>query len=220
MPYRSYQFLSHNCNRFWSITGRGRRLVTVPTGRDWNSLLRYDLPAANQPYTGYEKDAMAYPGGYPPYTRAQWLASLGTLVPLPALPMYKDEYETLLSKAQSYLGCNYVWGGKTPPYFDCSGFIGYVYKSTGFLSDAVVSYTGTLWRATAKVDTPYYGDMVFWKDPDSGTPDGPMAHVAMFLGNIDDNTFWTIDCSGAGVSYRRGYRSNPEFYGFYRVPRG
>lgn len=38
----------------------------------------------------------------------------------------------ILSKAQEYLGCPYVYGGASPSGFDCSGFVYYVLKSLGY----------------------------------------------------------------------------------------
>lgn len=219
----AYQFLAHK-NKFWRASENRRRLWSHATGQDWCVLLYFSLPNPSLPFVGYDKLDIPYPGGKPPYTKAQYLASLGGLSPLPALPMYLDEYELLLGEAEKYLGNPYLWGGKAPSYFDCSGYVGWCYKETGLLNSSVVSYTGTLWRACTLVNTsegnkPYYGDMVFWADPDSGTPDGPQAHVAIYIGEGDNaNEFWTLDCGGSGVAYRKRYRSYKLLYGFYRIP--
>lgn len=37
----------------------------------------------------------------------------------------------IVSKAKSYIGCSYVYGGSSPSGFDCSGFTSYVYKQFG-----------------------------------------------------------------------------------------
>jgi probable lipoprotein NlpC len=39
----------------------------------------------------------------------------------------------VVSSAKRYLGTPYVYAGNTPQGFDCSGFIGYVYKENGFV---------------------------------------------------------------------------------------
>lgn len=211
-----YQFLAHK-NKFFDPCQRGRRIWTSPTGEDWCALLYFNLPNPDMPYVGYTP--IPYPGGRPPYTRAQWLASLATQFPLPALPMYQDEFDALLAEGQKYLGHAYLWGGKTPEYFDCSGFVGWCYKQTGLLSQDVVSYTGTLWQACTQVDSPYYGDMVFWKGS-NGTPDAVNAHVEIFLGwrDKDAGTYWTIGSAGGGVKYRTQTTSLKSFYGFFRIP--
>lgn len=164
---------------------------------------------------GYEPEP--YPGGYPPYTRAQWYASQFTASPLPALAMYRDEFEALLEEGQKYLGYPYLWGGKNPPYFDCSGFVGWCFKTVGLLDKNVISYTGTLWRATTKVESPYFGDMVFWNGS-KGNPDGSNAHVEIFLGWKETNLFYTIGSAGGGVKYRVQTTTQKSFNGFYRIP--
>lgn len=211
-----YQFLAHK-NKFFDPCQRGRRVWTTPTGIDWTALLYFNLPHPDLPFVGYVPQE--YPGGYPPYTKAQYLASLGGLMPLPPLPMYLDEFQKLLSEGQKYLGNSYLWGGKIPPFFDCSGFVGWCYKSTELLSSDVVSYTGTLWQACTKTDDPYYGDMVFWKGS-NGTPDDANAHVEIFLGwkDKEQGTYWTIGSAGGGVKYRTQTMSLKSFYGFFRIP--
>lgn len=213
---KSYQFLSRK-RGFSSTCALGRRLWTTPTSAwDWTGLLYYNLPTPNKDFLGYEETP--YPGGYPPYTRAQWLASQGTLYPLPALPMYLDEYQALLTEAQKYLGQAYLWGGRTPPNFDCSGYVGWCFKETNLLSKEIISYTGTLWRACTKAESPYYGDMVFWYGT-GGTPDAVNAHVEIFIGWEDESKglYHTIGSAGGGVQYRQRSTA-PKFYGFYRIP--
>lgn len=211
----SYQFLSRK-RGFTSACGLKRRLWTSPTGEDWCSLLYYYMPNPDMDFVGYVPES--YPGGYPPYTRAQYLASLSSMNPLPPLPMYLDEYQALMDEATKYLGQAYLWGGRTPPNFDCSGFVGWCLKETGLLDKSVISYTGTLWRACDRVTNPYYGDLVFWYGK-GGTPDAVDAHVELFIGWEDETKglYQTIGSAGGGVQYRLR-STQPYFYGFYRVP--
>ncbi|MFW3626062.1 LysM peptidoglycan-binding domain-containing protein [Aerococcus viridans] len=83
----------------------------------------------------------------------------------------------LLNNAYAQVGVPYVWGGKTPSGFDCSGFVNYVYKQTYGVN--VGSYTGEQQYAGPKisVSSAQPGDLIFW-----GSYGSPY-HVAISLGN-------------------------------------
>lgn len=186
-------------NKFRDVCNRKRRLVTFPTAQDWTALLYYAVQPT--PYTGYQP--IPYPGSYP-----------GTL-PTPAEPMDLATFNDLLEVAQRYLGTAYAWGGKSPPNFDCSGFVGYCFWSVGLIpanSASFMWYTGTFWRYFKKVDTPAPGDIVLYNGRYTGTPDEGSAHVGIYIGNG-----YIIDDSGGGVQYRLvTYHSR--FNGYYRLP--
>lgn len=71
----------------------------------------------------------------------------------------------------------YVWGGKTPAGFDCSGFVSYVFQHAAGIS--LPSYTVAMEsyvnKESASAAQP--GDLLFW-----GTP-GATYHVGIYLGN-------------------------------------
>lgn len=71
----------------------------------------------------------------------------------------------------------YVWGGKTPAGFDCSGFISYVFQHAAGIS--LPSYTVAMESYVNKesVSAAQPGDLLFW-----GTP-GATYHVGIYLGN-------------------------------------
>ncbi|MGH2063494.1 LysM peptidoglycan-binding domain-containing protein [Aerococcus urinaeequi] len=83
----------------------------------------------------------------------------------------------LLNNAYAQVGVPYLWGGKTPSGFDCSGFVNYVYKQTYGVN--VGSYTGEQQYAGSKisVSSAQPGDLIFW-----GSYGSPY-HVAISLGN-------------------------------------
>lgn len=83
----------------------------------------------------------------------------------------------LLNNAYAQVGVPYVWGGKSPSGFDCSGFVNYVYKQTYGVN--VGSYTGEQQYAGPKiaVSSAQPGDLIFW-----GSYGSPY-HVAISLGN-------------------------------------
>lgn len=84
---------------------------------------------------------------------------------------------SLLNNAYAQVGVPYVWGGKSPSGFDCSGFVNYVYKQTYGVN--VGSYTGEQQYAGPKiaVSSAQPGDLIFW-----GSYGSPY-HVAISLGN-------------------------------------
>lgn len=50
----------------------------------------------------------------------------------PEVPENEKLAKAILEYARKYLGCRYQSGGKGPKRFDCSGFVGYVYRNFGF----------------------------------------------------------------------------------------
>ncbi|QQP82725.1 LysM peptidoglycan-binding domain-containing protein [Pediococcus acidilactici] len=71
----------------------------------------------------------------------------------------------------------YVWGGKTPAGFDCSGFVSYIFQHAAGIS--LPSYTVAMESYVNKesVSAAQPGDLLFW-----GTP-GATYHVGIYLGN-------------------------------------
>lgn len=180
-------------NKFRRALPLKRRLVTTPlTTGDWQSLLNYW--SNTDPFPGYIPED--YPG----------------------LPMINSAYTAMLQEAISYLGYSYTWGGKYPPYFDCSGYVGYLYKTHGLIPDDIVSYTGTLWSYVAEYqvseEDALPGDWCFWGQGDPLTAYAANAHVGIYIGNG-----YVLDCSGGGVAYRLvTYHNVNNFMGYFHVP--
>lgn len=86
----------------------------------------------------------------------------------------------VVSFAKKYLGCPYVWGASGPKFFDCSGFVCFVYKHTAKPSLARVTAQG-LYGMCTKVSTPATGDLVFF----TGTykTSSYITHVGIYIGN-------------------------------------
>lgn len=84
----------------------------------------------------------------------------------------------ILSKAQSYLGTPYVYGGASPSGFDCSGFVYYVYDTFGISvgrTPAAQASAGTqVDKASLQV-----GDIVLF----AGTGGSGITHAGIYAGN-------------------------------------
>jgi peptidoglycan DL-endopeptidase CwlO len=64
--------------------------------------------------------------------------------------------------AKSLFGVPYVYGGRTPNGFDCSGFTSYVYRQAGI----TIPRTASAQKAAATpVSSPRPGDLVFFGYP-------------------------------------------------------
>ena len=82
----------------------------------------------------------------------------------------------LIGEAYKYLGVPYVWGGKTPAGFDCSGFTSYVFRQAYGME--IGSWTGAQENLGTKISVSQAqpGDLLFWGSA------GSTYHVAIYLG--------------------------------------
>lgn len=99
----------------------------------------------------------------------------------PGAAMGDGSFAAMLAEAEKYLGNPYVWGGSSPPDFDCSGFVSWVVNESGM---------GTVGRQTAQglynLCTPVPkenlrpGDLVFFTGTYSSAT--PVTHVGIYTG--------------------------------------
>lgn len=83
----------------------------------------------------------------------------------------------IVSSAKNLIGIKYRYGGTTKAGFDCSGFVGYIYKSQGVnlsRTAAGIYSTGT---AVKKANLAV-GDLVFFNTSGKG-----VSHVGMYIGS-------------------------------------
>lgn len=107
--------------------------------------------------------------------------------------------ESLIDYADDYLGCKYRSGGKGPKVFDCSGFIGYVFKHFGM--DLAAS-SKEQYKQGEQVDDDKIqpGDLVFFS---GRTKSQNVGHVGMVV-DVDSSTgqLRFVHASvGKGVTY-------------------
>ena len=97
----------------------------------------------------------------------------------------RDRAQELVDLALSYVGWDYIYGGKSPADggFDCSGFVYYLYKATGIKTDLYPGAT-TQWNSLPDEIIPrdqlLPGDLVFFSYSGSSYD---MDHVALYIGN-------------------------------------
>ena len=77
----------------------------------------------------------------------------------------------IVNTALSGAGTPYVWGGKAPGGWDCSGFVAWVLAQHGI---NVTSYTGAMMNQLPRTSAPQPGDVVFTNG---------YSHVGIYLGN-------------------------------------
>jgi cell wall-associated NlpC family hydrolase len=87
----------------------------------------------------------------------------------------------IVNFAKKFIGVRYVYGGKSPRGFDCSGFIGYVYKNFGInLSRSAQSmYTNGIKVSRSALKA---GDILFF-DASPRKSSGAVDHAGIYLGN-------------------------------------
>jgi cell wall-associated NlpC family hydrolase len=90
--------------------------------------------------------------------------------------------QRIVALAHQYMGTPYVWGGRSPRGFDCSGFAEYLYGKVGI---SIPRTTYTQWTArngrAVKKSQLQPGDLVFFRGSDS--KGGLPGHVGVYIGN-------------------------------------
>ena len=97
----------------------------------------------------------------------------------------------VVETAKKYLGYPYVYGGMSPSGFDCSGFVGYVYKQCGYSLKRVASdmyYNNGVSVSEANLQP---GDLVFFSNSSES-----IGHVGIYIGG---NQFIHASSSTVGV---------------------
>lgn len=86
------------------------------------------------------------------------------------------KFNEIMALVAPYDGYPYVWAGRAPPNFDCSGLVEWSYNKVG------IRISGTaedMYNATVPVDKPAPGDLVFFH----GTYKAGISHIGIYIGN-------------------------------------
>ena len=84
--------------------------------------------------------------------------------PVSAGPAAGNRGQAIIATAQRYLGAPYVYGGTTPAGWDCSGFVGYIYKEAAGISLPRSAAQQYRVGASIPVGQEQAGDIVFFAD--------------------------------------------------------
>lgn len=86
----------------------------------------------------------------------------------------------VIAYAKKFIGVRYVYGGKSPSGFDCSGFVGYVYSNFGIKlnSSAASMYSDGVKVSKSALKA---GDLLFF-DASSRKASGVIDHVGIYIG--------------------------------------
>lgn len=88
----------------------------------------------------------------------------------------EDSSAKIIAEAEKYIGVDYVWGGKTPAGFDCSGFTQYVFRHALGIEIGEWTLPQSQYGERIDVKDAKAGDLYFWGE---GTP----RHVALAVGD-------------------------------------
>lgn len=88
----------------------------------------------------------------------------------------EDASAKIIAEAEKYIGVDYVWGGKTPAGFDCSGFTQYVFRHALGIEIGEWTLPQSQYGERIDVKDAKAGDLYFWGE---GTP----RHVALSVGD-------------------------------------
>lgn len=106
--------------------------------------------------------------------------------------------QTIIDYAKNYLGCKYKSGGKGPRAFDCSGFVGYIFKHFGI---KMAASSKEQYKQGVKISNEEIlpGDLVFF----GGRSGKNVGHVGMVV-DVDSGVIRFIHSSNSlGVTIDR-----------------
>lgn len=127
-----------------------------------------------------------------------------------------------LELALGKLDCPYIWGGKGPDCFDCSGLVTWALLRCGGPDLRDTHNSARLFDVSSPVDVPKPGDLAFYRAAKR------IEHVMVVLGHIDGSAI-VFGASGGGssttkpntkafVTLKPDANYRPGFAGFRRLP--
>ena len=138
-----------------------------------------------------------------------------TLYEIPEEVLEADaNFAALMAEAEKYIGYPYVWGGSSPETsFDCSGFVCWVFRTSGVYDTGRRGATG-LFHLCSEVsaEDARPGDLVFFQGT-MGDVEG-ITHVGIYVGN-----HWMIHCGDPiGFADLSAPKWQRRLYAYGRLP--
>ncbi|SFC23519.1 peptidoglycan endopeptidase LytE [Bacillus sp. OV322] len=125
-------------------------------------------------------------------------------------PLPAKDASSVIAMAKKMIGVPYSWAGASPDGFDCSGFIYYVFKNSGYQISRVSA--ATYYDLGKSVATPKPGDLVFFSTNPASS--ALISHMGIYIGNgqfIHASSSKGVQISSLSMSYYQtrfaGYRS-------------
>lgn len=127
----------------------------------------------------------------------------------------EPQFAKLMEEANKYVGYPYVWGGASPETsFDCSGFVSYVFTTTGVCNTGRRGAKGlySMCRTVSEEEV-RPGDLVFFAGTMGEDTEG-ITHVGIYVGNHH-----MIHCgSPCGYADLNDYYWRQHFFAYGRLP--
>jgi cell wall-associated NlpC family hydrolase len=151
-----------------------------------------------------------------------WRVKTSDLLPIEQQPRPTTEGITrTLNLLRRFVGVPYLWGGRTPYGFDCSGLVSTFYD---FMGVTIPRDADQQFQAGTVVEgKPQPGDLLFFGEDDEDVSHGfRITHVAILLGGDEfihaNGTDWGISCNSFdpgspryGIWLRENYRGARRF---------
>lgn len=100
--------------------------------------------------------------------------------------------QKIIRSAMQYSGIEYVYGGKSPSGFDCSGFTSYVFKENGIVLRGASKDQAILGKPK-QLRNAEPGDLIYFKNK------GKVVHVSIVVDKADDQLWVVHSTSSRGV---------------------
>ena len=137
-----------------------------------------------------------------------------TLYEIPAEVLEADaNFAALMAEAEKYIGYPYVCGSSPETSFDCSGFVCWVFRTSGVYDTGRRGATG-LFHLCSEVsaEDAQPGDLVFFQGT-MGAVEG-ITHVGIYVGN-----HWMIHCGDpVGFADLSASKWQRRLYAYGRLP--